>query len=43
MVESLRKLDQLDVEFLLSGHGSPVYKDGNRHIEMALWSATRWS
>ena len=42
-VESLRKLDELDVEFLLSGHGSPVLEDGNRHIDMALRSATRWS
>ena len=42
-VESLRKLDGLDVEFLLSGHGSPVLEDGNRHIVMALRSATRWS
>ena len=41
-VESLRKLDQLDVEFLLSGHGSPVLEDGNRHIDMALRGATRW-
>ncbi|MCK4582248.1 MBL fold metallo-hydrolase, partial [Candidatus Bathyarchaeota archaeon] len=39
-VESLRKLDGLDVEFLLSGHGSPVLEDGNRHIDMALRSAT---
>ena len=42
IVESLRKLDQLDVEHLLSGHGSPVFGDGNRHIAMALRSATRW-
>jgi hydroxyacylglutathione hydrolase len=42
MVESLRKLDELDVEYLLPGHGSPVFGDGNRHIEMALRSATRW-
>jgi len=42
-VESLRKLNGLDVKFLLSGHGSPVFEDGNRHIDMALRSATRWS
>ncbi len=41
--ESLRKLDTLDVEFLLSGHGSPVLEDGNKHIDMALRNATRWS
>lgn len=43
MVGSLRKLDELNVEFLFSGHGSPVFEDGNRHIEMALRSVTRWS
>jgi len=42
-VASLRKLDGLDVEYLLSGHGSPVLEDGNRHIDMALRSATRRS
>jgi len=42
IVESLKKLDELDVEFLLSGHGPPVLEDGNRHIDMALRSATRW-
>jgi len=43
MVVSLRKLGELEVEFLLSGHGSPVLEDGNRHIDMALRSAMRWS
>ncbi|MBN2335704.1 MBL fold metallo-hydrolase [Candidatus Bathyarchaeota archaeon] len=43
IVESLKKLDALDVEALLSGHGSPVFENGNRHIEMALRSATRWA
>ena len=42
IVESLRKLSQLEVEHLLSGHGSPVFEDGARHIAMALRSATRW-
>ena len=42
MGDSLRKLDRLDVEHLLPGHGSPVLGDGNRHIEMALRSTARW-
>ena len=41
IVDSLRKLHGLDVEFLLSGHGPPVLKDGNKHIDMALNQATR--
>ncbi len=43
IVDSLWKLDALDVEYLLSGHGSPVLEDGNSHVAMALRSATRWS
>jgi len=42
IVESLRKLDALDVEALLSGHGSPVITGGNTHIDHALRNATRW-
>ncbi|MFH2111910.1 MAG: MBL fold metallo-hydrolase [Candidatus Bathyarchaeota archaeon] len=42
IVDSLRKLDGLDVEALLSGHGSPVITDGNKHIDLALRNATRW-
>jgi len=42
IVESLRKLDGLDVEALLPGHGSPVITGGNEHIDMALRNATRW-
>ena len=42
IVDSLRKLDGLDVEALLSGHGSPVIMDGNNHIDQALRNATRW-
>ncbi len=42
IVGSLRKLNELDVDVLLSGHGSPVVEDGHRHIELALRNATRW-
>ncbi|MFH0850583.1 MAG: MBL fold metallo-hydrolase [Candidatus Bathyarchaeota archaeon] len=42
IVDSLRKLDGMDVEALLSGHGSPVIMDGNNHIDQALRNATRW-
>ena len=41
MVNSLRKLHGLDVKLLLSGHGPPVIKDGNKHITMALNQVTR--
>jgi len=40
--ESLRRLNGLDVDALLPGHGEPVLSDGHRHIEMALRNATRW-
>jgi hydroxyacylglutathione hydrolase len=43
IVNSLRKLDGLDVEELLPGHGSPVITDGNKHIDLALRNATRGS
>jgi hydroxyacylglutathione hydrolase len=41
IVNSLKKLNNLDVDFLLAGHGLPVLKDGGRHISMALRQATR--
>ena len=34
MKESLKRLSQLDVKFLLPGHG-PWVKDGSKHIKMA--------
>ena len=40
--ESLRRLNGLDVDVMLPGHGEPVLSDGHRHIEMALMNATRW-
>ena len=42
IVDSLRKLSNLDVDVLLPGHGSPIFRDGNKHIELALRKASRW-
>jgi len=42
IVESLRRLNELDVDVLLPGHGEPVLSDGHRHVEMALRNAARW-
>jgi len=42
IIESLRKLTELDVDILLPGHGMPVLEKGGRHIEMAYRNASRW-
>lgn len=42
ILESLGKLDGLDVEALLAGHGKPVVSGGNKHIASALDVARRW-
>ena len=39
IVESLRRLNELEVELLLPGHGGPIYRDAHRHIEMAYRNA----
>ncbi len=41
IVRSLEKLRGLEVDVLLSGHGSPVFSDGSKHINMAYRQATR--
>jgi len=40
--ESLRKLRDLEVEYLLPGHGMPALEEGSRHIELAYKSASQW-
>lgn len=35
IIESLRRLTELQVEALLPGHGSPLYRDAHRHIAEA--------
>lgn len=39
IVESLRRLTELQVETLLPGHGGPIYREANRHIAMAYRNA----
>lgn len=41
IIESLKKLTELDVEIMLPGHGSPVLQDANRHIELSYRQASR--
>lgn len=40
--KSLRKLKNLDVKYLMPGHGKPALEDGNIHIENAFKSASHW-
>jgi len=41
IIESLKKLTELDVEIMLPGHGSPVLQDANSHIELSHRQASR--
>jgi glyoxylase-like metal-dependent hydrolase (beta-lactamase superfamily II) len=41
IIESLRKLTELDVEVMLPGHGVPVFKDANSHIKKSFDQASR--
>ena len=38
--KSVKKISELDVEYLCSGHMNPVKKNANRHIEMSLKNIT---
>jgi len=40
MVESLRKLAELDVDFILPGHGAPVFEGANENIRTAYDKAS---
>jgi len=40
MVESLRKLTELDVDFILPGHGAPVFEGANENIRTAYDKAS---
>ena len=42
ILESLGKLEALDVESLLAGHGKPVLSGGDKHVAAALDVARRW-
>lgn len=41
LIDSLRKLSELDVEVMLPGHGSPLFQDANKHIDMSYKQASR--
>lgn len=41
IIESLRKMTELDVEIMLPGHGSPVFQDANSHIKLSYNQASR--
>lgn len=41
MINSLKKLTELDCEIMLPGHGSPVFQDANSHIELSYNQASR--
>ncbi|MFC1803931.1 MBL fold metallo-hydrolase [Thermoproteota archaeon] len=41
IIESLRRLTELDCEVMLPGHGSPVFQDANSHIKLSYNQASR--
>ena len=41
MIDSLKKLTELDCEIMLPGHGSPVFQDANSHIQLSYNQASR--
>jgi len=41
MIESLRRLTELDCEVMLPGHGSPVFVDANSHVKKSYEQASR--
>jgi hydroxyacylglutathione hydrolase len=41
MINSLKKLTELDCEIMLPGHGSPVFQDANSHIQLSYNQAAR--
>lgn len=41
MINSLKKLTELDCEIMLPGHGSPVFQDANSHIQLSYYQAAR--
>ncbi len=41
MIESLKRLSELDSEVMLPGHGSPVFTDANSHVLKSHQQASR--
>lgn len=42
IINSLKKLANLNVDALMPGHGSPVFQDANKHIALSLERASLW-
>ena len=43
IIESLRKLTELDVDVMLPGHGPPVFEDASEHIRQSYVNASRYA
>jgi len=43
LVNSLRKLAELEVDVMLPGHGMPVYEDAGEHIRLSHRNAANWA
>lgn len=43
IINSIKKLSNLDIEVMLPGHGFPVFKGSNEHILLSLENASQWS
>ena len=43
IIESLRKLSELDVDVMLPGHGPPVFEDANEHIRQSYVNASQYA
>ena len=43
IIESLRKLTDLNIDTLLPGHGRPIIQEANKHILKAYRNASRYS
>jgi len=41
IIDSLKKLTELDCDVMLPGHGSPVFQDANTHIKLSYSQASR--
>jgi glyoxylase-like metal-dependent hydrolase (beta-lactamase superfamily II) len=41
MIESLRRLSELNCDVMLPGHGSPVFTDANNHVKKSYEQASR--
>jgi hydroxyacylglutathione hydrolase len=43
IIESLRKLSELDVDVMLPGHGPPVFENAGEHIRQSYVNSSRYS